>query len=503
MDCYVTSRKVYVEGARVSEINLPVPDGKLVHDGLASIQLPAVRKERRRMFRRLNFGAVPGYAPICLDSNDPDTVKNAFNQRLFRTVPRSDYDVMQRFRNFVRNFVRTNIPKVRPMDFEEWLSSTSYNDARKNELRFANEQLRGGLPTRKLASHIDTFVKTEFYPTLKHARMINSRHDAFKVWSGPRFKAIEEVIYDLPWFIKHVPVPMRPFKIMDLRKSGCHYYATDFTAFESHFIPKLMNICECELYRWCLANERDAGFLCSILMGPNRMRTRTHVFATCRGRRMSGDMCTSLGNGFTNLMLAMFLVSEKHGSMQGYVEGDDGIFASTVPLTSSDYEKMGFTIKIEEVADPCSASFCGLIFADGGQIVRDPYKFLQGFGWTSSFINAGSRIMDELLRAKALSCVYETPQCPIVGALARAALKRTEHVHPRFVQDGYHDVLPDVVDIPAFAPSMATRELFSVLYGISIQHQLLLERALSSGNMQRVASLLPPPLDVGDRKSVV
>jgi hypothetical protein len=383
------------------------------------------------------------------------------------------------------------------MDFEEWLSSTSYNDARKNELRFANEQLRGGLPTRKLASHIDTFVKTEFYPTLKHARMINSRHDAFKVWSGPRFKAIEEVIYDLPWFIKHVPVPMRPFKIMDLRKSGCHYYATDFTAFESHFIPKLMNICECELYRWCLANERDAGFLCSILMGPNRMRTRTHVFATCRGRRMSGDMCTSLGNGFTNLMLAMFLVSEKHGSMQGYVEGDDGIFASTVPLTSSDYEKMGFTIKIEEVADPCSASFCGLIFADGGQIVRDPYKFLQGFGWTSSFINAGSRIMDELLRAKALSCVYETPQCPIVGALARAALKRTEHVHPRFVQDGYHDVLPDVVDIPAFAPSMATRELFSVLYGISIQHQLLLERALSSGNMQRVASLLPPPLDVG------
>lgn len=40
--------------------------------------------------------------------------------------------------------------------------------------------------------------------------MINSRSDAFKAFSGPFFKAIEKVVYEMPEFIKHTPVPDRP-----------------------------------------------------------------------------------------------------------------------------------------------------------------------------------------------------------------------------------------------------------------------------------------------------
>lgn len=185
---------------------------------------------------------------------------------------------------------------------------------------------------------------------------------------------------------------------------------------------------------------------------------------------MSGDMCTSLGNGFTNLMLALYLVHKKGGTLEGFVEGDDGLFATDVELTAADYEKLGFTIKIEEVTDPREASFCGMVFAEN-EIIREPRRFLMGFGWTQSYIHAGTRIMDQLLRAKALSTAYETPQCPIVGAMARYALSATRSVRPRFVNDGFHHP-PDEAPIAEFNPQAATRQLFARLYGISVPEQL-------------------------------
>jgi len=426
-----------------------------------------------------------------MDSNDPDTVNCAFRQRLLRKVPVPKAGFILELKQFVRQFLKDHVPVVQPMGFEDWLGSTSYNEERKKQLRVEYEALRGGRPSKKLSGHIDTFVKSEFYPTWKHARMINSRHDAFKVWSGPRFKAIEDAVYALPEFIKHTPVPERPGKIRALRQAGRKYYQTDFTAFESHFTPEVMRAVECELYTHCLANDKDAIFLCNVLCGENRMSTRTGVRASVKARRMSGDMCTSLGNGFTNLMLAKFLVSRKGGSLEGFVEGDDGLFCTDVELLASDYEDLGFTIKIEEVADPCEASFCGMVFSDSGEIIRDPRRFMMGFGWTQSFISAGDGIMDELLRAKALSTVYETPQCPIVGAFGRYALSKTEGVVPRFVADGYH-VPRDVQNVPAYHPSHDTRLLFEREYGISISTQLLVEECVSRGDFSSVGSLVPP-----------
>jgi len=434
-----------------------------------------------------------------MDTNDPDTVECAFKQRLLRDVPSSDKGVLERLRTFVKAFLATNVQRARFMGFEEWLESTSYNQQRKDQLRLSNDSLRGGRPSRHQSSHIDSFVKSEFYTTWKHARMINSRADVFKAWSGPRFKAIEEAVYSLPEFIKHIPVSERPMLISALKKAGRHYYQTDFTAFESHFTPEVLDVCECELYRHCLRDDRDAEFLCSVIMGDNRMRTRTGVRAAVKGRRMSGDMCTSLGNGFTNLMLAKFLVAEKHGELEGFVEGDDGLFCTNVELCAADYAKLGFTIKIEEVVDPCEVSFCGMVFAGSGEIIREPRKFLMGFGWTQSFINAGPLIMDELLRAKALSATYETPQCPIIGAIARHALKCTSHVHPRFVRDGFHGEIPsDVVHVPEFCPSHDTRQLFEQLYGVPLVTQLAIEAAVDRGDFALVASLLPPTSEQSD-----
>jgi hypothetical protein len=430
-----------------------------------------------------------------MDSNDPHTVECAFKKRLFRQLPKASRGKLVHFRKFVRKFVQTYIPKVVPLTFEEWLDSTTYPQNRKDELTVAYDSLKGGKPSRKQCEHVDTFVKAEFYMMWKHARMINSRCDAFKAWSGPRFKAIEQVTYMLHNFIKHTPVAERPEKIANLKQAGRNYYVTDFTAFESHFTPEVLEICECELYNWCLSELVDGSFITKVLTGTNSMRTRTGVRAKIKGRRMSGDMCTSLGNGFTNLMLAKYIAHVKGGSIDGYVEGDDGIFSTDVELTEKDYAKLGFTIKIEKIPDPCTASFCGMIFGESGEIIRDPRKALMGFGWTHSCISGRSELMDQLLRAKALSSIYETPQCPIIGVMARKALELTRHVTARWEYDWYK-IPRDETKIIPFSPSPDTRDLVEQVYGITIAAQLKAEQLINDLDYDGLANVIPPTFDV-------
>jgi len=403
---------------------------------------------------------------------------------------------------FVDKFCVRYLTPVDPLEFEDWLASClSYNENRKEQLRQSARELYGQFPSKKMCQKVQSFVKTESYLQLKHARMINSRSDHFKAWSGPYFKAMEQEVYKLHWFIKHVPVKDRPAKVKALRASGRLYYQTDYTAFESHFTPQILKAVECRVYKYLLRNHpRAARLIEQTLTGPNRMRTRTGVSCTVNGRRMSGDMCTSLGNGLTNLLLVKFIVEElKGGFFDGFVEGDDGLFASSVPLCIKDFFDLGFTIKINEdgpISDPCHASFCGMVFADSGEIIKDPKKFLSEFGWTSSFISGSAVLMDRLLRAKALSACYETPQCPILGAMSREALRRTRGVRPLFVEDGYHHTPKDEAPIPEFSPSMDTRLLFELKYGVSVGTQLLAEQLIKKGHIAELSHLLTPHPDM-------
>jgi len=501
---------VFAEGQRIDEIPLAPPQpADHICDGVRAVLLvPIKRRDRRRMFRRLPYCAVPGYAPICLDSNDPETVACGFKQRLARVVPPADPELLKEFSKFC-SLEASKLPSLLPMTFEEWLENTNYNENRKNQLREAFERNHGSPPERTRAQRISAFVKTEFYTALKHCRWIASRADCFKVFAGPAAKTVESVIYQLPWFIKHTPVPDRPAAVASLRQAGRRYYLTDFTAFESHFVPEVMTACEAVFYKHILKDWEHVDFMISILTGKNKLRTPLGVTAELIGRRMSGEMFTSVGNGITNLMLAKFLANRQGHELYGFVEGDDGLFATEATLTQEMYRDLGFTIKIVEVDDPCRAipltpgveagsmAFCGLIFSDAGEIIKDYRKFFQGFGWTHSFITAGDRIMLQLLRAKALSTIYETPQCPIIGAMARYALGQTRDVAisktVRSAFDEWHYVPKDEIPIPIFNPDTTTRDLYSRVFGIPESVQLVVEQAIEQGDFDRVAQLLPAP----------
>lgn len=279
------------------------------------------------------------------------------------------------------------------------------------------------------------------------------------------------------------------------------YAEWDFSSFEKHFLREVMEVIEFELYRYMLpiCSEDDLKFLLNVLGGKNHLHFRLGR-AVIAARRLSGEVFTSLGNGFTNLMLVLYLAHLKGLQADGVVEGDDGLFALSGRLEPADWAMLGFTVKeIHYYDDPGKAHFCGMIFAESGEIIRDPIRFFQKFGWTHSKVQGGVKVMLALARAKALSTVYETPQCPLIGAAARRILKETRGIEPDFVPDGYHDaeLIPrDEGKLPDFAPSIDTRVLFEEKFGVSIESQLFAEGEIAKGNFSVLCHVLNPSVEV-------
>lgn len=408
-------------------------------------------------------------------------------------VERGKHSILWDLFKFVLNFVEHNFEPLSSVpDFDEWIDQAPYTQARKDELRAVYAALNGGCPSRKQCSHIDSFIKSEAYDEFKEARWINSRHDAFKAWSGPWFHAMEKIVYQLPQFVKLVPVLERPSRIKELFKSGCFYYENDYKSFEAHITPHVMEAVELVLYKHLMKRFPDqAHFLCDVIKGDNRLHTRAGVSMTLRGRRMSGDMCTSLGNGFTNLMLFMFILQRKGASGDGFVEGDDGLFRTTVRLAPEDFTQLGFTVDIKELERPEYGHFCGMNMSVDGTIFKDPRRLFRRFYWTSSYINAGPKIMASLYRAKALSLASEAPGCPIACAMVMRALAQTRGVVVTHYENTYKVV--DYTKEPMIrAPTEQARHDYAIKYGISEEAQLAVEAAIMDGDFDTVTALVPP-----------
>jgi hypothetical protein len=410
-------------------------------------------------------------------------------------------------RRFVRDWCRGNLvplPHDTDVSVEHWLEHTNYPSWRKEELRQAWDKT-GNIWDPEMAQKFfacKSFVKDEVYPKYKHARAINSRSDSFKCAVGPIFKLIEEQVSDHPSFIKHVPMEKRPEYILrKLHREGAIYIATDYTAFEAQFVSELMAACEFELYKF-MSEHLPTGLdfmnlVRTVLGGENVCKFRNFV-ATCSGTRMSGEMCTSLGNGFSNLMFMLY-TCQKVGcrNVDGVVEGDDGLFTMVgAPPTEEDFAELGLVIKAEIHTKLETASFCGMIFdLDDRRIISDPRKVMATFGWTSrQYASVRPHKLRALLRCKALSLACQYPGAPIIAALARYGLRVTSSISntsalkqtlkAKNLSIWERDRLIKTIryskrdfDAPVGRNS---RELVRELYGIDADTQLKIEKYLDS-----------------------
>lgn len=238
-------------------------------------------------------------------------------------------------------------------------------------------------------------------------------------------KAIEEALYASPYFIKHTPVCDRPAFIQD-RLGGYtggnwRYYGFDHSSFEASVVPEVMACDELQLYAYMLQGTKAYDVLLNMLHtlpGVNRIKYK-NVRVRVNGVRMSGDMVTSLGNGFTNLIALATICAEKGLAWDGFVEGDDGLFAVDGEITSEDFARYGHKVKMVEGKVLNEMGFCKLYYTpEHLNNVVDPAELLCKFGWSHSRCRFGGKaVRDSLLRAKADSLRAEVPHCPLVRSL--------------------------------------------------------------------------------------
>lgn len=482
-----------VEGAKLEET--PLRDCQ--PDPTTTIKIKAIKRDRKVMFRCLDDRfRFDGFVPICMDTNDGRVVQSAYAKRLLRPLDKPLGVNLARLDAFVRRFLATHVKKnLTILSFDEWLAGTSYNEARKLQLRdaFDKNVLTGGKPTIRKAHKVESHVKEESYVEYKHARTINSRPDVFKAWFGPICKTIEHEVYGLKYFVKEKTLEQRVEQVRALKGKLPYCFSTDFTAFESHFTPAIMQVLEFNLYRHCLA-KADYDYLIKVIGGRNKLRMRYGHGAECDGRRMSGEMSTSLANGFSNLMLALFIAEERGGALDGVVEGDDGLFVTNFIMNDCDYKNLGFTIKICKELDPCTAQFCGLVFGDDGNVIKDPRRVFQKYAWITKYIGVREAKARSLMMGKAISLAYETPNCPILGLLARKTLSDLAGTTALFVEDGFHcshvDFEPGPLNV-----TLESRHLMAQKFNISVDQQLEIERLIVTNHCDLVHEVLMSPVD--------
>lgn len=435
------------------------------------------------------------------DLRDVTTLLAGVQKRFARKPPTPREGLLNKLLKFTDEFLHKNLIPLPPnsdLSVQHWLDNTNYPLYRKEEL-LKKEKRMEMLETRDFL--VKLFMKDETYPAYKHGRGINSRSDEFKTAVGPIFKLIEHEVFNLHWFIKHIPVSERPKYISTLlQRHGATYFASDYTTFEALFTKDLMMACEFRLYRYMTKNLPTGAMFCdlveSVLGGKNKIVNKffgMEIDAT----RMSGEMCTSLGNGFSNLMFMLFVLDMcgcKH--VEGVVEGDDGLFTfSGKAPTSQDFALLGLDIKLESFKSLSEASFCGLIFDEVDlQNITDPIDVIKSFMWTSSrYVHAKNKTLKLLLKSKSLSYGWQYPGCPIIASLARFGLRATESVSMSAV-DWYmknsgavnqyerSEFIQNVSAKPVpFVPiSLATRLLMEKKFGVPIDHQIRIENYLDS-----------------------
>jgi len=439
---------------------------------------------------------LPGVCPV-----DTDTTIAGVLARSGTLTPDPDPTIWQEVMDFAKWYVPTQF-KALPVDsdvsVERWLLHCgNYTMARKKQLLDTFYSITDRRAMRN--TNVKSFIKDERYSENKHARPINSRADEFKTMCGPIFKLIEEVFFKHADFIKKIPVAERPeFLFNKLNSCGLPVQCMDFKKMESHFTQLTFQL-EFQFYEYMTASLPSGALFMEeirrVLGGYNFCHFKNFI-AVLVAARMSGEMNTSLGNGFVNWILSKFFAF-KNGCLEhhkGIFEGDDSAVVSPYIPTVQDYRQAGFQIEMNTQPSVDTASFCGLIFDPEDKVnVTDPMQELITFGWTNRrYVGATPGTRKALLKSKSLSMIYQYAGCPILAALGRYGLRMTKHADTRKIEknlslwekdqmadakDALSKRFESIINTPV---GMKTRLLMEKMYGVLVEDQIYAEKYLDS-----------------------
>jgi hypothetical protein len=448
------------------------------------------------------------FTPLHADIYDPATMLAGALHRQAAATPPVNRITLRAFRSFIQHFLHSNYQSLRPdeiLDFESCLETTTYSGAEKRRLREAyatscKYPLGHGLPFKFRRGK--AFGKQEFYEDVKHARGICGRHVVFKARYLQYIRAIEKRAFRLPYFAKGLTWDEIAQKLVSSLRLDGVIFENDFVSFECSFSYDVKQVCELALVRFFLCNCAPEVYkeLREDARGIEMVYRWFKLYV--EGKRVSGDLWTSLGNGFTNLMLILFTLFQNgftHKQLTLLVEGDDSVgqVFGRLPNFTQTFRELGFLAKVEVRSSVQETNFCHTRVTPYGKVMSDASRVVPRFFWAhAKYANHSTDHLRMLLRARAQSLAVKDSSTPILWALLEYALRASEgsmdwvyiyrHMsvwEREWIADARSQVAPT-------RPSALDRAWYEVFYQVPVSVQVAVEGAILRGDFKDPCFLL-------------
>lgn len=491
--------------------------GDMLPDALALDQevmdprfVPAPRKDYVEQVVAHTVGPFLREAPVIPDTRYPQNLIEGFGMRVAneKLAPKQGRGID--FMGFSHEFTADAVAvyDLQPIDHMptvdemlEYIDTKPLPTSRKDQLREAVRLCDGNweiLYVRDDYTRNETHGKKEILAKYKLLRSINSRHDVAKMIFGLLIEWIEHQVYrKMPFFVKGLSMETRWRVIME-RLEGAELLGTnDYTRFESLIYGHISEAEACLFsYMFSQLEPSFVSTFLEIVCGVQTCRNRDGFRGEARAR-MSGDMHTSLGNGWTNLTIWAYVFNSLGwyngpASLKLIVEGDDSVVSLPGTASKSDIERvldeLGLRAKLEIYESLGVAGFLSTYSWVDGEPLVDFRPQVIKLGWSLSELAAHERFRSGLFRAKCLSTACLCPGCPVVRSLVRMGLRLTSNTKPIYDERHSKWWLDDVVgtDRPSDIPEavfvrftepipLGRRTFYATLFNITVAEQLKLE----------------------------
>lgn len=257
------------------------------------------------------------------------------------------------------------------------------------------------------------------------------------------------------------------------------FLCADHSRFDAHVNVELLKQ-EHLVYKRCCPQTNELNSLLRWQL-KNLGKSKGGIRYKMRGKRMSGDINTGLGNTVLNVcMLAAWLEFNCCSKYRLMVDGDDSVIIldrlefETFEVAIEEFMlKLGMETEMDVVHDIWKVDFCQsrpVLLPGGPTFVRNPFKVMTTMGRTAE--RRDDVTMQMVMRSSALSELAVAPGAPVTNELAFKVLdhygngrylKTNKQIY-REEAYGYNIADVDVSSIPA--PDPYSRYTFWLAWGI-------------------------------------
>jgi hypothetical protein len=294
---------------------------------------------------------------------------NALTHRVLGPVPKPTAAGIRQLQ-VATDLLLNHLPKVERLSIQE---ATQSYPVRKRNVYLNGYDHYCQFGETKHFGRVEMFVKWEKLDSVKAAhkppRAIQFRDPSFAAVFATFIKPVERVMYCVrgsggvrslprtPCIGKGMNSRERAAAIRSKLKLGWICFSIDCSRFDKHVSVEMLRLLH-TVYLF-MHDNRWRDFLVRLLEYQivNRGRSRHGVKYTCRGRRMSGDMDTALGNCITSLIMIMAFCIAFNLDWDALIDGDDALLfvrEEHADLVRAElpgaYLSYGFVAKVESIS---------------------------------------------------------------------------------------------------------------------------------------------------------